>query len=378
MKILTISEVYPDESKPQYGIYIKQQVDRLISLGNEIDVLLPRRTSTNSNIKQSEWEGVRVYSMDYRTIRYELFPSLIARGAYLSIKDLVRQNKYDLIAVHITSDTILKIATDVANELGIKVVAHYHGLNVWSEHVSRHKLRDKWYANRRANILRKTNAIVGVSDKVCEIVRQKVDKVPVHTVYNGVETELFYPQDCKFDNFTVIGVGNLISIKGFRYLIDAFKKLYDEDSTVRLVIVGEGVERNSLLAKISSLGLDEAVTLTGKLPYDEVSQYMRRSHVFVLPSYYEALGCVYLEAMACGVPTVGVNGMGIDEIIVDGQNGYLCNPRDVDSVYDCIKKVMTSTDFQADLGMRGRETALKFTWEASAKSLDEVYKSVVR
>lgn len=377
MRILTISEVYPSPEQPQYGVFIKQQVDELKKLGNDVDVLRPVRGRRNGQMAQASWADTTVYSMEYRVIRYELLLKQAAHAFYAQLKQLVKQNGYDVLAVHITSDAVLKIATEIGRELKIAVVAHYHGLNVWREYVSRHRIREGAYARRRAGILKHTQAIVGVSDKVCEVVRERIADVPVFTVYNGVETELFYPQEEKAEAFTVVGVGNLIPIKGFRFLIDAFAKIYQHHPSARLSIIGDGVERTALEARVRELGLDGAVTFFGKLPYEQVAEHMRRAHLFALPSYYEALGCVYLEAMACGLPTVGVRGLGIDEIIRDGENGLLIKPQDVDSLCGAIQAVMNDCELACRLSVNGRDSALRYTWRASAEALHQIYQETV-
>lgn len=377
MKILTISEVYPDKSKPQYGVFIEQQVEQLKILNNEIDVLIPFSSLKNGEIKESCWNGTKIYSIGYHTDRYQLFLKASAKSVFVRLKKLIKENGYDAIAVHITSDAILKIIIDIGNLLNIPVFAHYHGLNVWKEFVNKHRVREKFYANRRARILRKTKAIIGVSDKVCIEIRRKLKNHPIFTVYNGVEVEKFTPTMQKNENFTIVGVGNLIAIKGFKYLIEAFSKLHKENPSVRLKIIGDGAERTSLEQQVKDNGLEKVITFFGKIPYESVAEEMRKSHMFVLPSYYEALGCVYLEAMACGLPTIGVKGMGIDEIIVDGENGLLAEPKGVDDLLNKIKLVVNDKEFADKLSKNGRATALKYTWEQSAINIDKIYKGIV-
>ena len=378
MRILTISEVYPTKEKSQYGVFIKQQMDELERLGYDVDVLIPFRSKKNGIVMETEFDGKKVYSIDYPVIRYELFLKQVAHSVYVELKKLIKKNNYDLLAVHITGDTILKIIADIGKELNIPVVAHYHGLNVWKEYVNKHPSRQRFYARRRARILRQVQAIVGVSNKVSDIVRERIKNTPIYTVYNGVETELFYPQTEKEKNFIIIGVGNLISIKGFCYLIQAFAKLYENNKSIRLKIVGEGIERTQLETLAKEKGVSQATTFLGKLPYDKVALEMRTSNLFVLPSFYEALGCVYLEAMACGIPTIGVKGMGIDEIIVDGENGLLVEQKDVNSLSEKIKLVLDNEELADKLGENGRKTALEYTWKASAIVLDKVYRSTLR
>ena len=137
MRILFVSECYPSREAPQYGIFIQQQARALEVLGNTVDVLVPRRGKRNGKL-----DGQRsAMTIEYRVVRYELFPVLAAKSVYWQIESLIRDNCYDLVAVHITGDPVLKMVVRVCNHLGVAVVAHYHGLNVWEEYATRHPYR---------------------------------------------------------------------------------------------------------------------------------------------------------------------------------------------------------------------------------------------
>lgn len=374
MRILFVSECYPDQDKPQYGIFIKQQEQALRELGHEVEVLVPTLTATDGQVEDRE-NGI--YDLQYRTIRYNLFPLWASPKACKSIHHLIAQKHYDLVAVHITGDGILKMAVTACNRLHIPVVAHYHGLNVWEEFKTVHPHRQKLYAAYRQSILRKTRGVVGVSDKVSNIARERLQGIPVFTVYNGVDLSLFTHKAREDEWFKIIGVGNLIEIKGFSYLLKAFAKLHKDLPESLLEIVGEGVLRETLQAEAKALGVADAVNFTGKIPYEQVAEKMAQSDLFVLPSFYEALGCVYLEAMGCGLPTIGIRGMGIDEVIVHGENGMLANPKDVQDLYEKMYQVATDATLAEKLGRNGRETAGKYTWKASASALEKVYKEIL-
>lgn len=362
IRLLIISEVYPEPDKPQYGIFIKQQADELAKLGYEISVLIPFRSKEHIPIKM---EG-DVYKIGYKYIRYDLFPMLADKKSYEEIHELI-SNHFDLVAVHITSDIILKMAIYACKDK-IPVIAHYHGLNVWNEYETVHPYREKMYAARRRKLLSQTSTVVGVSNKVSDIVRTRLQTVPVETVYNGVDTALFHPREKKHRGFRIVGVGNLIKIKGFQYLVGAFNAV--ACLGMELHIIGDGVERESLQA----LAGDAAVIFHGKLPYEEVSKLVGDSDLFILPSFYEALGCVYLEAMACGIPAVGVKGMGIDEIIVDGVNGFLVEPKDKKSIEQVITMAVTQQEKLKDISNNAVETVQAYTWISSANRLDSVYR----
>lgn len=374
MRILFVSECYPAKDKPQYGIFIKQQEQALRELGHEVDVLVPALTGRDTVATLRE---PGVYDLQYRNIRYDLCPLLASPNARKSIHNLVAEQKYDLVAVHITGDGILKMVVKACNALNIPVVAHYHGLNVWEEFKTTHPHRQKLYADRRCRILQKAQGVVGVSEKVSQIARERLQNIPVRTVYNGVDTELFVQREPNGGCFKIIGVGNLIEIKGFTYLLQAFAKLHKVLPETSLEIVGDGVQMEALKAEAVSLGIADAVSFAGKIPYEQVAEKMAQSDLFVLASFYEALGCVYLEAMGCGLPTIGVHGMGIDEIIVHGENGLLVKPKDSTDLYEKIYQVATDPALAEKLSKQGKQTAGIYTWANSAKTLEKVYEEIL-
>ncbi len=377
MRILCISECYPRADAPQYGVFISQQVKALEDLGNQVDVLIPVRSNKEKALVQEEADGRRVYTLPYRTLRYELFPVLAARNAARELEKLLKENRYDLVAVHIVGDPFLLLTVKTCKRQNIPVVAHYHGLNVWEEYAKNHPLRQKFYAERRRKVLCCIAGLVGVSNKVSDLLRLRIQNIPVKTVYNGVDVELFREKKAAGDLFRVIGVGNLIEIKGFAYLLEAFSALHNQYPQTRLDIVGDGVLRQSLQSRAEELGIADAVTFHGKVLYDRVAELMQKSDLFVLPSFYEALGCVYLEAMGCHLPTVGVAGMGIDEIIIDGENGLLARPKDTAHLYEKMRYVLENLELAARIGQAGYETACRFTWEASGKVLNDFYNECV-
>lgn len=373
MRILFVSECYPVKDKPQYGIFIKQQENALRELGHEVEVLVPALTGKDTTVITRE---PGIYDLQYRTDRYNLCPLLASPKARKSIEYLISEEKYDLVAVHITGDGILKMVVAACNKLKTPVVAHYHGLNVWEEFTTAHPLRQKLYAARRCRILQRTQGVVGVSNKVSDILRQRLN-IPVQTVYNGVDTGLFTRKPRQDSVFRVIGVGNLLEIKGFAYLLEGFAMLHKKLPDSHLDILGDGILRETLENQARELGIWDAVTFHGKVPYDRVAEAMADSDLFVLPSFYEALGCVYLEAMGCGLPTIGVAGMGIDEIIVHGENGLLVKPKDSRDLYEKMHQIATDPDLAEKLSKQGGSTALTYTWANSAKTLEKVYEEIL-
>jgi glycosyltransferase involved in cell wall biosynthesis len=130
----------------------------------------------------------------------------------------------------------------------------------------------------------------------------------------------------------VIFLANVIPGKGLDTLIEALSKM-PRDSW-RLTVVGsltmDSAYSLSIRNQISRAGLADYVELKGAVPNDEVSSYLVRNHVLVVPSRYEALGIAYLEAMGCGLPVIATAAGGAHEIVSHGEVGFLISPGDAD------------------------------------------------
>ena len=147
------------------------------------------------------------------------------------------------------------------------------------------RLKNNWY--------KKADAIIGVSELVSERTKREIGKREVYTVYNGVDTSVFYPSsnDKKVDEVKLISVGNLIKIKGHEYIIKACKSLVDSGvENFKLDIYGKGVEEEYLKMLTAEYGLQEKINFCGYVDYGIISEKIREADIFVLPSYFEALG----------------------------------------------------------------------------------------
>jgi glycosyltransferase involved in cell wall biosynthesis len=134
-------------------------------------------------------------------------------------------------------------------------------------------------------------------------------------------------------------VGRLNEQKDFPTLIRAFKIVYEKSKNARLIILGEGSEREHLMHLIKELGLVDIVSLPGFL--QNPFSYMHRSQVFVLPSIHEGFGNVLVEAMACGCPVVSTDcPSGPREILNNGEYGHLVPVGDAAAMAAAILDVL--------------------------------------
>jgi glycosyltransferase involved in cell wall biosynthesis len=105
---------------------------------------------------------------------------------------------------------------------------------------------------------------------------------------------------------------------------------------------------------------------------------LRDAHVFVLPSYREAFGIAYLEAMACGLLTIGVEGQGPSAFIISGKTGLLVPPQEVAALAACLRSVLEHPGRFSKIAAAGRKhVAQEYTWLRHAERLTEVYREIV-
>jgi glycosyltransferase involved in cell wall biosynthesis len=122
--------------------------------------------------------------------------------------------------------------------------------------------------------------------------------------------------------FKIISAGNLKPTKGFDLLIEAVAGIVRDGIPIRLAIFGDGDQRASLDRLIMDRGMKNAICCFGGVENSILRNLYPLFDAFILPSYSETFGIVYLEAMAAGIVTVGVRGQGIDGVIKHGDNGF--------------------------------------------------------
>jgi N-acetyl-alpha-D-glucosaminyl L-malate synthase BshA len=138
----------------------------------------------------------------------------------------------------------------------------------------------------------------------------------------------------------LIHISNFRPVKRVSDVVDIFAKV-SKTIPSRLLFVGEGPELSKIIAKVRKLGLADKVIFCGK--QDDVAQIISLADVMLLPSEKESFGLVALEAMACGVPTVGSNAGGIPELITHGESGFLADIGDTSTMADYTLKLLSDS-----------------------------------
>jgi len=161
-------------------------------------------------------------------------------------------------------------------------------------------------------------------------------------------------KDTFFDNF-VLFVGFLSPIKNVSTLIDSFLRIEKEFPSFKLVIIGDGAEKQNLESRVKRLGLKKKVEFKGRLSLEDTKEIMKRCYCLVLPSFSEGLGRVLMEAMALKKPVLGSNVEGIPDLIKDGQNGFLFDPNNTMQLAMKIRTLLSDRALAVKMGESGRK-----------------------
>jgi glycosyltransferase involved in cell wall biosynthesis len=194
----------------------------------------------------------------------------------------------------------------------------------------------RWLSGRA---LRGAQQLIMVSEEMRRLTIERfgVEPARVHAIANGVNSGVFYPRSraaareklgVPATARVIVYVGRFVATKGLRELLEAFASMADHDADLRLVMVGDGVMREELRARLSAPGWADRVELPGALAPPEVAEWISAANVLCLPSYSEGYPNVVVESLACGRPVVATNVGGILEL-VNAANGRLVPPRDV-------------------------------------------------
>ena len=323
MKILVVTDLYPIKDNEKYTPRtIYDFVQGWHELGHEIHIIKPNFI-LNSFIRKKPFYKSGIYN-DILNLNY-WFP-FWGNIEHKINKYFKLKKEYDLVIAHMPSGLIF------ANKLGIPFVA---GVHISDLEILTNPIYSIYFKNELEKAYKNATKIACRSyvlqKKFLELYPQYKDKTFV--AYSGID-EKYIIQRHWTENKTikVLTCANLKKRKNIDEVVYACNRM----KNVQLEVIGTGEELN-YLEDIAY----KNIHFSGRLPNFEVLRRMQKADIFILPSQNETFGMVYLEAMASGCITVGLENDGIDGIIKDGENGYLCN---LDNIKETIQTIIASNN----------------------------------
>jgi glycosyltransferase involved in cell wall biosynthesis len=315
------------------------------------------------SFRPAEIEGSRVHYVDgwerLGKLRYLIHARRVRR--------LVRDLKPDLVhALHLTSYGFLAALADV----------HPCIVSVWGTDILQAPRLSPFHWAITRYALRRADHVTATGARLAEATLRYVPPgKPVTVIPYGVDLEQFRPQPHQPGSDVIVGsVGRLSPEKGLKYLLHAFAQIETDQPRVRLILAGDGPERQRLERLAARLQLDDRVDFLGDIPHEQVPQVLARLDIFAMPSTYEGFGVAAIEAAAMEVPVVASNVYGIPDVVDDGVTGLLVPPKDVSDLAQALRSLISDEERRRQMGRAARSfVAERYSWEKNTAEMESLY-----
>lgn len=305
----------------------------------------------------------------YPELRFNFFRPLFLR----------RLSEFQPDVIHLVDPVVLGTAgLAVARMLGKPLVSSYHtNLAAYCEHFGFPMLvRPMWSYNR---LIHNQCALTFCPSPSTATMLQTQGFQRVRIWQRGVDTALFQPGRRNEvtragwlngeERVVLMYVGRISWEKNLRLLTSAYRQM--DHTRSHLVIVGDGPALREVKQEVANL----PVTFTGYLQGEELAHAYASADIFAFPSRTETFGQVVLEAMASGLPVVGLRAEGVRDIVADGETGYLLDTEKLTEqeqaaeYQQLLERLVERYELRQEMGMAAQRAASQRTWDEAMKRL---------
>ena len=348
MRILLISNMYPSEKDPLFGIFVKNFKSELEEQG-----VVFKRMALIKGKSSSVFKKLISYSAHYiRAIRH-----------YFTYQ-------YDLVYVHYLSHHIPLLFILVLFPKH-PLVVNVHGSDIINLH------KQKFLNTIARFILRRIQLLVVPTTYFRDVVIHEYPFVSVEKIEispsGGIDGDKFYRKEKVSHDKLVLGfISRFIEEKGWRTFLEALVLLRDKNIPFKAILAGKGPDEEIIKSYIENFGLTNDVKFLGLVKQDVLVDVYNELDVYIFPTYREAesLGLTGLEAMSCGVPVIGCNIAGPGTYIDDGYNGYFFPPKNALALAEKVCQFYNLTNAEKEVfSQNALRTAASFDKTAIAKKL---------
>ncbi len=299
--------------------------------------------------------GVEIISV-LKHHRYDLV------GVTLRLRDMIQKLNPDIVHTHLGGDIYGRMAARLAGIVAIVSTEH----NINRDEFWPVTLLKRWTAGFACRVIAVSKAVAADAIKRYGLAANRCT-----VIYNGVDIEIFKPQPPRNDEGFIVGaVGRLMPQKNFESLIKAVSLC--GDPAIRCRIAGEGPLREKLTNLILSLGLESRISLVGSQA--DMPAFYKNIDILVVPSLWEGFGLAAVEAGATQRPVIAADVDGLKEIIIDRENGLLCNPVSAQEIAEKITALKEDRDMASALAKRLQEAVIdNFTIERMVRNYEALY-----
>lgn len=357
------------------NIHITRLEENFVRMGHEVKIIAPssRPRETRKNGDVLVFGRPIPIRASGSVVRSPISPMLLFSSR---IGDMLRSEKFDVIHIH--EPLMPTLATSVlhhsSNEL---VVGTFHAFRArsWGYPIWKHIILNRWY--------KKLDGRIAVSNAARGFIN-KYFPADFTIIPNGIDLEHFSSQVTPLPQFrdgklNILFVGRMEKRKGFKYLLGAYELVKKEFPECRFIVVGPEDRTSRKYQKIAAKRKLKDIVWAGYVPYAELPRYYKSADVFCSPAVdKESFGIILLEAMAAGKPVVASNINGYAELVRDGIDGLLVQPKNEEALSKAILKLLRDDWLRDRIGAMGEIKAKDYGWETVARQVMDFYEKLLR
>lgn len=358
------------------GVVATELAKVLSRKGHKIHILSyarPARLETlDSNITYHE-VSINSYPL------FEYPPYALALASQMV--NLIEYENLDLLHVHyaLPHATSAYLAKQIMAEKGktVPIVTTLHGTDITVVG------KDPSYKHVVEFSIDKSDGVTAVSEYLKEETYHNFDiKQDIKVVPNFIDLNRFQKSNkshfkkaiCPDGEKVVVHVSNFRKVKRVPEVITVFSKVLEHGIKAKLLLAGDGPDRQKAEQQCRDLGICDHVRFLGKL--DEVEEILSIADLFLIPSGSETFGLAALEAMSCSVPVISSRIGGLPEVNIEGETGYLCDLDDTDCMAEHAFNILTDQELHDRLSRNARKRAELFNQDLVVGQYEEFYKEV--
>ncbi len=388
MRVLTFSTLYPNVAQPSHGIFVENRLRHLVAsaqVQSRVIAPVPWFPFSHARFgdyaryakvpKEEQRHGIVITHPRYPLIPkigMSLTPWLMAQAFLAELKGGKNSDDFDLIDAHYFYPDGVAAAI-VAKRLNKPLVITARGtdLNLIPQYYAPRKMI-LWAARQAAGLITVCQALKDV------LVDLGVAAERVTVLRNGVDLAQFHPpkereelrRQLGLTGTILLSVGHLIERKGHDLAIRALADL----PNTRLLIAGEGPERDSLTSIVNERGLSHRVQFLGAVSQERLRDYYGAADILILGSSREGWANVLLESMACGTPVVASNVWGTPEVVAAPEAGVLMASRTPEALAQAVAGLLQAYPDRSAT----RRYAERFSWDATTQGQLDLFSKILK
>ena len=354
-----------------------KEIGAIIYLAANFGTDTPREKNNTQFVAECKRDGINIIDIPFR------------RGGFITnifqipvLNKFLKREKFDIVHVHTeTGGFMLRLSCLIQSKCNTKFVYTPHGMSFWKGSSLKSQLvyrpLERWICSAMDMNLgmnmeevenlkrwnkRTAHYVHGVGLNVARMQNPARSREQMREEFGLTESDKF-----------IASIGELDDNKNHITVIKALATLGRKD--FKYVVCGVGPNKDMLLAEAEHMGLKENVILAGYR--SDIPDVLNAADIFVFPSFHEGMPVSALEAMACGLPIICSEIRGNVDIIREGDNGYLFQPSDVETLARKLEYLLDDAEKRKIMGLKNKEYVKDFSLESVTEELKRIYKSVL-